>query len=53
MWPNRIIGDLNLPEGKQPFTKTNVIKFKKNDPIRPSGLLGPVELKVSEIIELK
>jgi hypothetical protein len=49
MWPNRIIGDLNQPEEKR-FTKTNVIKFKKNDPLRPSGLLGPVTIKMTEVM---
>jgi hypothetical protein len=52
MWPNRIIGDMNLPAEKR-FTKTNVIKFKKTDALRPSGLLGPVAIKVSEILEIK
>jgi hypothetical protein len=52
MWPNRIIGDLNSPENER-YTKTNVIKFKKSDPLRPSGLLGPVVLKISEIFEIK
>lgn len=45
LWPNRIIGDQFLPEGKR-FTRTNVGKFTKEYPLRPSGLLGPVEIRV-------
>jgi len=51
LWPNRIIGDLNSPENKR-FTKTNVIKFKKNDNLRISGLIGPVTIKYSKIISI-
>ena len=42
LWPNRLIGDEFLsPE--QRFTKTNMrIRFKRNSPLLPSGLLGPV-----------
>jgi hypothetical protein len=48
LWPNRIIGDLNLP-ADQRYTKTNVVKFKKTDALRPSGLLGPVTITTSEM----
>ncbi|UYQ94124.1 glycosyl hydrolase [Chitinophaga horti] len=43
LWPNRIIGDQRLPAAKR-FTRTNVQKFKADDPLRTSGLLGPVKL---------
>jgi hypothetical protein len=46
LWPNRIIGDAALPPGKR-FTKTN-IKFKKDEPLLESGLLGPVTLEAIE-----
>lgn len=41
LWPNRIIGDQLLPDNKR-YTKTNVRKFTKDYPLRPSGLIGPV-----------
>jgi (4-O-methyl)-D-glucuronate---lignin esterase len=43
LWPNRLIGDLSLPPGKQ-FTWTTLNPYKKNSPLLPSGLLGPVKL---------
>jgi hypothetical protein len=45
LWPNRIIGDQSLPEGKR-FTHTNITKFKANSPLMTSGLLGPVTLRI-------
>ncbi len=42
LWPNRLIGDAGLPP-EQRRTRTN-IPFKKEDPLLPSGLLGPVML---------
>ncbi len=43
LWPNRLIADAGLPEGKR-LTATNVKKFKANSPLMASGLLGPVTL---------
>lgn len=43
LWPNRLIGDAGLPPEKR-LTNTN-ISFKKDAPLLPSGLLGPVTLK--------
>ena len=45
LWPNRLIGDNYLPENER-FTKTNVAKFDKDYPLRPSGLAGPVVIKL-------
>jgi hypothetical protein len=42
-WPNRIIGDANLPPEKR-LTKTNVRKLTACTPLMPSGLLGPVRI---------
>ncbi|MBO9618833.1 MAG: glycosyl transferase family 2 [Niabella sp.] len=42
LWPNRLIGDAALPVAQR-RTHTN-IPFKKDDPLLPSGLLGPVSL---------
>jgi hypothetical protein len=47
LWPNRLIGDAALPPEKR-LTKTNVTKFKKNTPLLPSGLLGPVSVMVED-----
>ena len=48
LWPNRIIGDLNLPEEKRTtkITFAPLIHgfYKKDTPLLPSGLLGPVTL---------
>jgi hypothetical protein len=44
LWPNRLIGDQNLPP-EQRRTHTNITKFHANSPLMPSGLLGPVTLR--------
>ena len=44
LWPNRLIGDAGLPPEKR-LTNTN-IAFKKDAPLIPSGLLGPVTLRI-------
>ena len=46
-WPNRIIGDLNVPPEKR-FTKTNIRKFTKDTPLMESGLFGPVRILMRE-----
>ncbi len=43
LWPNRLIGDQQLPP-EQRRTYTNITKFKKDSPLLPSGLLGPVRI---------
>jgi alpha-L-rhamnosidase len=43
LWPNRQIGDADLPKESQ-FTETNVHKFSSHSPLLPSGLLGPVRV---------
>src|SRR5690606_12220868 len=42
LWPNRLIGDAQLPP-EQRITHTN-ISFKKDAPLLASGLLGPVRI---------
>ena len=44
LWPNRLIGDQQLPPEKR-FTHTNIAKFTATSPLMPSGLLGPVILR--------
>jgi hypothetical protein len=56
-WVNRLIGDAALPPRKR-ITKTNVALqsgprtlkpyqgFSSEDPLMPSGLLGPVQLEL-------
>jgi hypothetical protein len=46
LWPNRLIGDAFLPEQKR-YTQTNIRKFTRASQLFPSGLLGPVHIKVS------
>jgi hypothetical protein len=43
LWPNRLIGDAQSPNGKH-YTWTNIRKYTKESPLLPSGLLGPVVL---------
>jgi hypothetical protein len=49
LWPNRIIGDQSLPEGKR-FTHTNITKFTKDSPLMTSGLLGPVVVRIDSAV---
>ncbi|MHC4109546.1 MAG: glycosyl hydrolase [Planctomycetota bacterium] len=50
LWPNRLIGDAGLPPEKR-RTRTNVRNFKKDSPLLPSGLLGPVTLRSESILK--
>ncbi len=47
LWPNRLIGDAGLPAEEQ-RTRTNIQTFKKDSPLKPSGLIGPVHLLEEE-----
>jgi len=44
LWPNRLIYDAGLPEGER-LTRTNINPYKPTDPLLPSGLLGPVQIR--------
>jgi hypothetical protein len=44
LWPNRLIGDAQDPNGKR-YTWTNIRKYTKNSPLLPSGMLGPVRIE--------
>ena len=44
LWPNRLIYDAGLPEGER-LTRTNINPYKPGDPLLPSGLLGPVQIR--------
>ena len=54
LWPNRLIGDARIragmsPEGAGvPITYTPIEFYKPDDPLLPSGLLGPVSLRLVE-----
>jgi hypothetical protein len=52
LWPNRLIGDAGLPPEKR-RTRTNVTSFRKDTPLLPSGLLGPVQLRTAGRTELQ
>jgi len=45
-WSNRLTGD--AVQGGRPYTHTN-IRWNKNTPLLPSGLLGPVRLVAGQI----
>jgi hypothetical protein len=45
-WPNRLIGDQLLPEAER-LTHTNIVKWRADSPLMPSGLLGPVTIQSS------
>jgi hypothetical protein len=42
-WPNRVIGDQQLPPAER-RTRTNIRKLTKETPLVESGLLGPVRI---------
>ena len=42
LWVNRLIGDKQ--PGAKPITFTVAPTYKRNAPLRPSGLIGPVTL---------
>ena len=44
LWPNRLIGDQQVPPEKR-LTRTNITKFRADSPLMPSGLLGPVTIR--------
>jgi hypothetical protein len=44
LWPNRLIYDAGLPGGER-ITRTNINPYKPGDPLLPSGLLGPVQIR--------
>ncbi|HZZ45178.1 MAG TPA: glycosyl hydrolase [Tepidisphaeraceae bacterium] len=51
LWPNRLIGDQFLPESQR-VTWTTYNPYKKDSPLLPSGLLGPVQLEFSKTIDV-
>jgi predicted GH43/DUF377 family glycosyl hydrolase len=48
-WSNRLIGDATLPPEER-LTKSYVSQFKKDSPLLPSGLIGPVQLLVDPAV---
>jgi hypothetical protein len=44
LWPNRLIGDAQDPNGKH-YTWTNIRQYTKDSPLLPSGMLGPVRIE--------
>ncbi len=55
LWVNRLVGDGKLPKGER-RTQTNIVKFDAPDAdqyLRVAGLLGPVKLQYSQIVQFK
>ena len=44
LWVNRLIGDAQ-PDAKQKYTFTIIPTYRPDAPLKPSGLLGPVEIR--------
>ncbi len=51
LWPNRLIGDQRLPLSER-RTSTNITKWTADSPLMPSGLLGPVTVRMSRTVKL-
>ncbi len=49
LWPNRLTGDQFLP-ADQRIAWTTYNPYKKESPLLPSGLIGPVQVKCAEVI---
>jgi hypothetical protein len=52
LWPNRMIGDLSLPEDKR-VTWTAYQPFTKDSPLLESGLLGPVKIVAAKVVPVR
>ena len=52
LWPNRLIGDQSLPPEKR-ITWTAYESYKKDSPLLPGGLIGPVRLVPTSIAQFK
>ncbi len=52
LWPNRLIGDQKVPESKR-VTWASVSLYKAGSPLLPSGLLGPVTVRVAQELVFK
>jgi hypothetical protein len=51
LWPNRLIGDQRTAPEKR-LTRTNIVKFRADSPLLPSGLLGPVRVESTRVVRL-
>jgi hypothetical protein len=52
LWPNRMIGDLSLPENKR-VTWAAYQPFTKDSPLLESGLLGPVKIVPAKVVGVR
>jgi hypothetical protein len=52
LWPNRLIGDKSLPPDQQ-VSWTTFNPYKPDSPLLPSGLLGPITLRVATAAGMK
>jgi hypothetical protein len=45
LWHNRLVGDVGKPDSER-VTRTNIQdRYRKNMPLIPSGLIGPVMIR--------
>jgi hypothetical protein len=51
-WPNRIIGDLNRKGGKEYTWSNSKSHYDKDSKLMRSGLIGPVKMYISEIVDI-
>jgi len=49
-WPDWLLNGQPSPSGRRTFTSWRI--WKKDDPLQPSGLLGPVKLRCGMTVEL-
>jgi len=52
LWPNRLIGDSAQPKEKR-LTWSTFEPYKPEDPLLPSGLLGPVNIQAQEWVPMR
>ena len=52
LWPNRLIGDAALPKERR-LTWSTFEPYKPEDPLLPSGLLGPVNIQAQGWVPMR
>ena len=52
LWPNRVIGDLNVKDGRTYTWSNSKGHYNKESELIKSGIMGPVSLSFSKIIDV-